>query len=95
MTSETPPAPRALAPSLDLAAADELRRTLRLQLSEGDVLLDGAAVENVSTPCLQVLAAAVVSAAEQNQQFRLRAPSAVLRAAINDLGLHAAIPIED
>lgn len=84
-----------LVPSLDLTAAEALCRTLTAQLADGAIILDGSAVENVSTPCLQVLAAAAATARDNNQQFRLLCPSAVLRAAITDLGLHAAIPFED
>lgn len=95
MSAATEPTPMVLAPSLDLTAAEELCRALQARLPDGDIVLDGASVENVSTPCLQVLAAAAASAAERTLRFRLREPSAVLRAAITDLGLHAAIPLED
>lgn len=95
MTSDMTPLPTSLVPSLDLTAAEALCRTLSAQLTEGAIILDGSAVENVSTPCLQVLAAAAATARDHNQQFRLLCPSAVLRAAITDLGLHGAIPFED
>lgn len=95
MTSTTEPAALALAPSLDLTAAEDLCQVLRTQLSQGDIVLDGAQVENISTPCLQVLAAAAAGARDLRRAFRLLAPSATLRAAIADLGFHAAIPTED
>lgn len=87
--------PTPLVSSLDLTAAEVLCRTLAGQLTEGAIILDGSAVENISTPCLQVLAAAATAARDHDHQFRLLRPSTVLRAAITDLGLHAAIPIED
>ncbi len=95
MTADVTALPVSLVPSLDLTAAEALCRSLTAQLGEGGITLDGSAVENVSTPCLQVLAAAATTARENNQRFRLLCPSAVLRAAIIDLGLHAAIPLED
>ena len=84
-----------LPPVLDLGAAEELRRTLGAGLTEGGVRLDGADVERVATPCLQVLAAAAATARTQQQQFRLCRPSQALQAAITDLGLDAAIPFEE
>lgn len=84
-----------LAASLDLTAADPLLQTVRAGLRDGALLLDGAAVERVSTPCLQVLAAAAIAARQGGIPFRILYPSAVLSAAITDLGLAAAIPMED
>lgn len=80
--------------SLDLTGAEALRDALRAGLQEGALRLDGAAVERVSTPCLQVLAAAVASARGAGIDFRLASASPVLRAAIADLDLCAAIPEE-
>ena len=80
--------------SLDLAAADELYRSLTLGLDDGDITLDGAAVERVGTPCLQVLAAACATAQHRQRSFRLLHASAVLQSAIADLGLDAAIKLE-
>jgi anti-anti-sigma regulatory factor len=91
----TPPAPLALPALLDLTAAEPLCRSLREALGIGPLLLDGAAVERISTPCLQVLASAAATAAVQGLPFRLRAASPVLSAAIAGLGLGAAIPCED
>jgi len=81
--------------TLDLSAAEALRRDLATQLSAGGILLDGSAVERVATPCLQVLAAAAAMARDSNQTFRLYQASDALRAATFDLGLNAAIPFED
>lgn len=82
-----------LPPSLDLGAAEALLQTVRDVLQEGGSI-DGALVERVSTPCLQVLAAAAASARQDGLAFRILAPSAVLLAAIADLDLVAAIPVE-
>jgi len=80
---------------LDLAAAEELSRTLVGRLTEGGIEIEGSAVERVATPCLQVLAAAAASARGQHHPFRLCRPSAALQAAISDLGLDAAIPFAE
>lgn len=84
-----------LAPSLDLTEAEALCLALRDRLQDGAVLLDGSAVERISTPCLQVLAATAASAERRGAEFRLVRASAALSVAIADLGLAAAIPIED
>ncbi len=82
-----------LPPSLDLAAAETLLQTVRHVLQEGGSI-DGAQVERVSTPCLQVLAAGAAAARHAGLTFRIQAPSPVLLAAISDLDLVAAIPVE-
>lgn len=81
--------------SLDLIAALPLCQALRERLEAGEMHLDASAVERVSTPCLQVLAAAASSARKRGIAFRLEGASAVLVEAISDLGLATAIPIED
>lgn len=83
-----------LASSLDLTAAEPLLRQLRDALRDGAVLLDGADVERASTPCLQVLAATAIAARKGDLPFRILGASPVLAAAIADLGLAAAIPLE-
>lgn len=89
-----PPAGHAVLPaSLDLPQADALFRAVSAALAEGGLMLDGAAVERVSTPCLQILAAAAAAAASRGQAFRLHHASDVLRSAIDDLGLRHAIPL--
>lgn len=80
--------------SLDLTAAVPLCGALLGRLEAGVLELDGSGVERVSTPCLQVLAAAAASAREKGVAFLLRGASAPLSEAILDLGLVAAIPIE-
>jgi anti-anti-sigma regulatory factor len=84
-----------LAASLDLGAAPELLRQIRDALADpaadgGARVLDGSDVERVSVPCLQILAAARREAAA----LRVVGASAALAAAIADLGLAAAIPLE-
>jgi len=81
--------------TLDLAAAEALHGSLMAQLAEGGIALDGAAVERVGTPCLQLLAAAARTARTRQMPFRLQRASAALRAAIVDLGLAPTIPLED
>jgi chemotaxis protein CheX len=82
-----------LPPSLDLGAAEALLQTMRDVIQEGGSI-DGALVERVSTPCLQVLAAGAAAARHAGLAFRIVAPSPVLLAAIADLDLAAAIPVE-
>ncbi len=90
-----PPAPRTAAmrlpASLDTGAAQELLDGLRTGLADGALVLDGSAVERVSVPCLQILAAA---AREGGAALRIAGPSPALAAAIADLGLADAIPLE-
>lgn len=88
------PAVLSLPPSLDLTAAASLREALLVRLEAGGVDLDAGAVERVSTPGLQVLAAAAASARARGAAFRLRDVPAALADAIRDLGLAAAIPTE-
>ncbi len=95
MPSTDPDISNQLPAILDLAAAEPLARVLEAQLASGNLQVDGSAVERVATPCLQVLAAATVSATRRGQAFLVRRPSEVLQAAIADLGLIHAIPTED
>ena len=85
------PAPHFLAASLDLTAAEPLRAAAQEGLGLGAAAFDGSAVERVSTPCLQVLAATALAARERGIGFRLVNPSVVLAEAIEDLGLSAAM----
>ena len=80
---------------LDIQASAALRDDMLRALAEGAVSLDGAAVERVSTACLQVIASAAAGAADQGASFGLRRASPALAAAIADLGLSPAIPQED
>ena len=93
----SPPPPREpairLAASLDIAAAQDLLAQVRGALPRGALVLDGSAVERVSVPCLQILAAARQAAAG-GAAFNLVDASPALAAAVADLGLTAAIPLE-
>jgi chemotaxis protein CheX len=78
----------ALPPSLDLLAAGPLCRQLQERLLSGaPMMLDGGAVDRVSTPCLQLLVASRRSAEARGLRFELREPSPVLSEALADLGL--------
>ncbi len=84
--------PIALAASLDVTAADRLQAQILARLSaDAPVVLCGRDVQRVSTACLQVLVAARRRALAQGVGFALAAPSAVLRQAVLDLGLAAAL----
>jgi anti-anti-sigma regulatory factor len=83
----------ALPPVLDLACAEDLHQKLQEACAQdGPVTLNGAAVERVSTACLQLLVAAAISARARGLAFALHAPSPVLRAAVEDLGLAPFLP---
>ena len=79
--------------SLDLGAAPALLEQLLAGLAAGPLVLDGSEVERVSVPCLQILAAARREGAGQ-PALRIVGASAALAAAVADLGLATAIPLE-
>ena len=56
-------------------------------MSAQPILLDGSRVERISTPCIQILIAALKSAEARGTPFRLSNPSNVLAEALVDLGL--------
>ncbi len=77
-----------LPPSLDPALAETLRGDLLARLArDAAIRIDGRDVDRVGTPCLQVLAAAAVSARAHGGGLALAAPSETLRHAIAQLGL--------
>lgn len=84
----------ALPGTLDLSSTASLHEVLRARTVAGELRLDAQAVERVSTPGLQLLAAAAASACTKGIAFRLQHAPPVLRDAIVDLGLTAAIPVE-
>lgn len=91
--SATTPAPLPLLADLDLGAATPLRDRIVEALDAGHgLVLDGEAVERVSTACLQVLVAAARAAARDNLSFLITNPSRVLAAAIADLALQDVLP---
>jgi chemotaxis protein CheX len=79
--------------ALDLGAAQDLLQQLRDGLADGGLVLDGSEVERISVPCLQVLVAARRAAGDA-AAFRIVDASAALMAAVADLGLSAALPME-
>ena len=86
-TASSPPAWQ-LAAELDVTAADALLAGLQRRVAEREpVLIDGSAVERISTACVQVLAAAAIAAQAGGLPFDAFAPSAIMRQAITDLGL--------
>jgi chemotaxis protein CheX len=78
----------ALPAILDMAAAQALKDTLSdVIAADVDITVDGAPVERVGTPAIQVLLAAAKSAAAGGRSFSLVQPSDVLRSAFADLGM--------
>jgi anti-anti-sigma regulatory factor len=81
--------------SLDMTAADALHRALRDRCAgQRPLVIDGADVERISTPCLQLLVAAAVSAHAHGLQFRFAGSSRALHDAARDLGLSVALGLE-
>lgn len=79
--------------SLGLVDAGSLLATLRDSLADGMTLrIDGADVERVSTPCIQILVAAAQSARSEGLSFELTSLSGVLVDALADLGLAQIFP---
>ncbi|MGA7804672.1 STAS domain-containing protein [Bradyrhizobium sp.] len=75
--------------TLDLTQAAALRGDLTGLLGSGVVLLDAAAVERMSTPCVQVLLAAGLAAEAASQPIRIVNASDAFRTAVADLGLES------
>jgi chemotaxis protein CheX len=81
-----------LAPVADVAVACDVTEALRDALErQAPVVIDAAAVEDLSTPCAQVLAAAAASFSDANVSLSFRHPSDAFIAAINRIGLYAAM----
>lgn len=89
--STTMPGPVSISlpPVLDVAAAANLKRELLEVLASGNsVNIDAAAVQRITTPCLQVLAAAARSIAQAGGgRMRLHSVRTGLTETINMLGL--------
>ncbi len=79
--------PHALPQVLDLTQAQPLRDVMAALLREGDVVLDAAQVERLSTPCAQVLWATGKAA---GSRFAIHNASAAFQTALADLGLSSA-----
>lgn len=81
-----------LAPVADMAVACDVTEALRDALErQSPVVIDAAAVEDLSTPCAQALAAAAASFSNANVSLSFRCPSDAFIAAINRIGLYAAM----
>jgi anti-anti-sigma regulatory factor len=76
-----------LPPRLDLPYAKILRELLLARLAVGELTLDAAAVEWLSTPCAQVLLATARAATATGARFLIETPSEALRQALSDFGL--------
>ena len=73
---------------LDIAALAALKEELvNAASSSGSLRIDGAAVERVSTPAVQLLLAAARAIEADGRTIRLESPSQTLSAAFQDLGL--------
>ena len=82
----------ALAAVADMAAARDVTAALREALErQAPVVVDAAAVEELSTPCAQALAAAAASFAGANIALAFRQPSDAFIAAFSRIGLYAAM----
>lgn len=80
--------PAVLPATLDLTAAEALREQLLDACSRpGDVPVDAAAVDTITSPCIQVLLAASRSLTDQGRRMIVTDPSPSFDAAFADLGL--------
>lgn len=74
--------------SLEMRAARDLKRLLDQRVDEQTrLIVDGAAVNQVSTGCLQILSAFFLERKRNSAPTALRAPSSALSKAIAQLGL--------
>lgn len=81
-----------LANVLDIAAAPPLRDALiGAMSSDAPFKVDAAAVERISTPCVQVILAAAKAMEQSNREFTLFGPSDAFVTAFDDLGLFPVI----
>ena len=79
----------ALPAVIDLDAIDHVRDSLIDALEEGSVTVKADGVERVSTNALFLLLSAAETARRNHFEFAIDAPSAVMNAAIERLGLTA------
>jgi anti-anti-sigma regulatory factor len=81
-----------LAAVADMAVARDVTAALRGALDrQAPVVVDAAAVEEMSTPCVQALASAAASFADANIALAFRQPSDAFIAAFSRVGLYAAM----
>lgn len=77
-----------LAAQLDISAAEALRQQLADALGSGEaILLDGSAIERLTTPCIQVILSLKKSAAQRQQDCHLIDASEGCCQAFERLGL--------
>lgn len=83
----------ALPAQLDLTAAPSLHRLLRETLDTSvDIKLDAEAVGVVTSPCLQILAAAALTQRARGGSVVVTSASTAFRRAIEDLDLGTVLP---
>ena len=77
-----------LVASMDLRAAEPLLHSLHEILGQGGkVVIDAAAVDRLSTPCVQILLSAAQHMEQHGIPFVIRSPSDAFVSAFDDLGL--------
>ena len=77
-----------LAATMDLRAAEPLLQSVQESLGMGGkVVVDAAAVDRLSTPCVQVLIAALQHMEQNGTPFVIKSPSDAFVSAFDDLGL--------
>ncbi len=77
-----------LAATMDLRAAEPLLLSMQESLGMGGkVVVDAAAVDRLSTPCVQVLIAALQHMEQNGTPFVIKSPSDAFVSAFDDLGL--------
>lgn len=73
---------------LDLLGAQALKNDLLEHFNgDGDLLVNGADVERISTPCIEVMIAAAGSFGRADRKFLVQSPSACFEDAMKTLGL--------
>lgn len=77
-----------LLPILDMSAAESLLTSLRSCVSaQSHFVLDAAAVERISTPCIQVLLAAAFKIEKNGGRFSIKNVTPTFERGMRDLGL--------
>ncbi len=77
-----------LLPILDMAAADDFLESLKSCVSQNkNLTLDGAEVERVSTPCIQVLLAAASKVEKAGGQFSIVNATPMFERGMRELGV--------
>jgi chemotaxis protein CheX len=96
VTSPSDPPTLSLPAQLDLTAAPGLHRLLRETLEScDDLALDAGAVGVVTSPCLQVLAAAALGQRGRGHRLFVTSASPAFRRAVAELDLGGVLPIAE